>query len=152
MRIHYEYSGDQCLRKCEGYPNMISFATWITANATCVTVNVLGLWLFLIFLYLRRIWIDETTPFICALILLFIVMPSVTSTSYERIAFWSQVEMAIPWSTLLVMGAGFALATAMQAVSGLFAHLTFVTTAITMTNSIAPTVFNMTTLPWRGKM
>ncbi|XP_037567964.2 solute carrier family 13 member 3-like [Dermacentor silvarum] len=297
----------------EGYPNMITFSSWITANAICVTTNIMGLWLFFVFLYVRKIervepgfqdamrtavravvaagtehvkpregvviviygvvllmvyfewsdyglglakllgltkWIDETTPFVVALILVLIILPSVTSSGYERIAFWAEVEMAIPWSTLLVMGSGFALTKAMQktslvsflsssvptrpqlsltflqvvlcivvslgaelrggvalccvvspfvlklcesfhwhplrllipvtlccsmglffsvsspannllmakerinlsnlAVSGLFAHLTFVTTAITMTNTIAPTVFNITTQPMRG--
>ncbi|KAL1473593.1 hypothetical protein MTO96_021889 [Rhipicephalus appendiculatus] len=272
----------------EGYPNMITFSNWVTANAVCVAANIIGLWLFFVFLYVRKIerqepgfqetarnavraaisaetehvkpregvflglskWIDETTPFVTSLILVLIILPSVTSNGYERIAFWSEVEMAIPWSTLLVMGSGFALTkgnaedvpgvlpvferpgeapqlslTFLQvvlcivvsiaaelrggvalcciispfvlklcesfhwhplrllipvtlccsmglffsvsspsntllmakerinlsnlAVSGLFAHLIFVTTAITMTNSVAPAVFNITTQPIR---
>ncbi|XP_065291991.1 Na(+)/dicarboxylate cotransporter 3-like [Dermacentor albipictus] len=296
----------------EGYPDMVTFSNWITANTLCVTANITGLWLFFVFLYIRKIervepgfqesmrtavqavvstgtervkpregvviviyavvllmvyfewsdfglgltkflgltkWIDETTPFVVALILVLIILPSVASSGYERIAFWSDVEMSIPWSTLLVMGSGFALTKAMQktslvsflsssvptrpqlsltflqvvlcivvslgaelrggvalcciispfvlklcesfhwhplrllipvtlccsmglffsvsspannllmakerinlsnlAVSGLFAHLIFVSTAVTMTNTIVPTAFNITTQPLR---
>ncbi|XP_037507673.1 solute carrier family 13 member 3-like [Rhipicephalus sanguineus] len=297
----------------EGYHSMVTFSNWVTANAICAAANIMGLWLFFVFLYVRKIerqepgfqetvsnavravistgtehvkpregvviviyaavvlivyfewsdyglglakflgltkWIDETTPFVTSLILVLIILPSVTSSGYDRIAFWSEIEMAIPWSTLLVMGSGFALTKAMQktslvsflsssvptrpqlslnflqvvlcivvsiaaelrggvalccvvspfvlklcksfhwhplsllipvtlccsmglffsvsspannllmakerinlsnlAVSGLFAHLIFVTTAITMTNSVAPTVFNITAQPMRA--
>ncbi|XP_075743177.1 Na(+)/dicarboxylate cotransporter 3-like isoform X2 [Rhipicephalus microplus] len=238
----------------EGYSNVVTFSNWVTANAVCVTANIIGLWLFFVFMYVRKIeneqpgfqetvrnairaviltdtenvqpregvviliyatvllivyfewsdyglglakfvgltkWIDETTPFVTSVILVLIMLPSVTSSGYDKIAYWSEMEMAIPWSTLLVMGSGFALTKAMQwhplrllipvtlccsmglffsvsspantllmakerinlsnlAVSGLFAHLIFVTTAITMTNSVAPAVFNITTQPMRG--
>ncbi|KAL3229862.1 hypothetical protein MRX96_023494 [Rhipicephalus microplus] len=137
----------------EGYSNVVTFSNWVTANAVCVTANIIGLWLFFVFMYVRKMpregvviliyatvllivyfewsdyglglakfvgltkWIDETTPFVTSVILVLIMLPSVTSSGYDKIAYWSEMEMAIPWSTLLVMGSGFALTKAMQKTS-----------------------------------
>ncbi|XP_064479457.1 solute carrier family 13 member 2-like [Ornithodoros turicata] len=53
-------------------------------------------------------WVGEESPHLFAAIFLFVVAASPAFSRLQRFGSWTVVEKAVPWSTLLVMGAGFA--------------------------------------------
>ncbi|XP_042146186.1 uncharacterized transporter B0285.6-like [Ixodes scapularis] len=153
-------------------------------------------------------WIGEPTPLLFAIFFVVTFLSGAPLSHVEAAALWNQAEAAIPWSTLLVMGAGFALNSAIKktelvallmsgttarlglsaislqitlsaavsllaelrggvalcalvlpvvvklsdyshAILGLFTHIVYVTTAVSVTNTVAVPVFNMTQIPRR---